>query len=256
MFAPSSSDLSAGPKSACSDLKCSHWLVGGELSAKSKHNQQQQHDQQHRTTSNFLVGEHMDPKSQQQLNKQQKLAVFNQLLAQQLILLSHQQRIGQQTRMAYTKPDYSHAPSGSVRDFALDKQVIGANEHQQAPARAQNRPLIKLTQINSTDSASIKPYLGTSGDTDPGGRMHAGNDPTDLENCPSIAYRLMTGASQHGRALERTHRQIANQAMRDTSSGVGRADRKLAPEDRVIITKYKGKSVVHNNLTISPVTVH
>ncbi|GLJ59020.1 hypothetical protein SUGI_1488620 [Cryptomeria japonica] len=171
----------------------------------------------------------------QQDPKQQNLAVFNQLLAQQLMLLSHQQRLGQQARLGYVGP-----PGNCNVQSGAGEQQAALQQQQQQP-RAHNCPLIKLTQNNSTDSAcdsmnATQPYLSGAAISD-SGVTNAG-DPVDLDHCPSIAYRLMTATSQHGRALGRTQRQLAGQSICRDSSG-NRSDRCSVKGDRIIITKYK-----------------
>lgn len=233
---------------ACLDPKCSHWLISGSAGADQLPGQADLGKQQLLSAASKqqeLQGGLTGSQMEQQDSKQQKLAVFNQLLAQQLILLSHQQRLGQQARLGLAgtyAPGAANAPLSGEQQAAPQQQQ---QHRQQQQLRPQNRPLIKLTQNNSTDSAcdSInaaqrQPYLAGAAISGESGVAKVGADQVDLEHCPSIAYQLMTATSQHGRAFERAQRQLAGQTVRDPS----RSDRSLAPEDRIIITKYKGRT--------------
>lgn len=262
---------------------CSHWLVSSEFSGVNNMIDHQLHadfqansqrsplsylmyDQPGSPTSSHKNSDlscnwrrpinvgMADSGSKQALLKQQKLAVFNQLLAQQLMMLTYQQKQQQQQQQLQCR-QAKFQPKSAKNDNNKVSSSSAMISHQQ-------RQLLMFTQNNSTDSAcdslnsrqqqafvhdpSMVGVLHAGNTMSSAGRGHhqalAGNTDLDLESCPSIAYKLMTAGSHHAAQGRGYHNERPAQlSSQGNKAELSRDSRRLGRGDKLIITKYKGR---------------
>lgn len=253
---------------ACRDPKCSHWntLLGRAPSIGAFDSSQTYQ------RANLFVGQlhseiaaAVDTSSERALNqvdeqrwlkniaerealllKQQKLAVFNQILAHQLMLLSYQQsQLG-----GYLMSNYN--------------DCSGASD---TSSRKQQRPLLTLNYNPITQqTVQVNNFFNQQLPISVSGNISS--NANALEKCSSIAYKLMTANSKrynNARHFNRTFDNSNVQLSGQHQSAAGKSrenlaldERDLAPssshdrngcfssdnnDNRVIITKYKGKLV-------------